>query len=147
MTGVEGNIDYISPRGMKYCLNLASIEIDIKEKIKDLSIQFDTFYPEKLTYLTEIYNGQCLHFFLHSEVFGTPCTIFERYNPGTFHVFCSAKSPYSYYFWLCIATWSGRWGVSKHYLDFFFILVDRRSLRTKVFMFIIKQKCKTNVST
>lgn len=30
---------------------------------------------------------------------------------------------------------------------FFFILVDRLSLRTKVFMFIIKQKCKTNVST
>lgn len=51
--------------------------------------------------------------FLHSKKLGIPRTVFRRYHLGTFQICWNAKFQYSFYFWLCLETWSGIWCVSK----------------------------------
>ena len=64
-----------------------TIEIDEREYIQDIFIEQLSFslikvHRNKNNFLTEIYNGKCLHLFSIRNTLGIHRAIFQRYHPG-----------------------------------------------------------------
>lgn len=78
-------------------------------------------------------------------LFGYFCHLahFQRYHLWHLHIFCNAKSQWTFYFWFSIETLSERRVISEQIIWISFILVNGCSLGTKVYIIIeilIKKK-------